>query len=759
MDNPATPPVLLSRPEPRQGGAQPAKTRTGGLLGALKIWQKLLLIALVLALPLLFLVGRDLVQQNRVLQDAYKERSGVAYLNVLERVLFNTTQHRGLTTALLNGDASVGEARGEFADTLRQNLADLARLDAQTGAGLQTTEAFTELRGELESLLETSGTLNAEASFRQHSQIISGRVVPLISQVATTSTLILTEDLDTYFLGSMVRRQLPNLAETVGQLRGNGVGILTRGEGRATEAERREIANFISLITVRMDEVAGSVETIRSEDPALAAKLNTFAERAFAEAEAGIILAENVFLNVRRSTLTPQQFFAEATYMVEAFFALNSESLGLLGERTEGRIAVLERNRLVEIAAVLLGLLLITTLVALVARRISRPIGELVGVAESVSQGDLSRTATVTSSDEIGTLGTTFNTAIVQLREAAERNELELQRSRDLQGNISNFLDVAMTIADGDFTKRGQVSEDVLGNVVDAINLMVEELSYLLKNVQDTVYSVRDGADEMIQTSGSISERSRLQVSQAQSAREEVRRVTGSMLEMAQNADASADAARRALKASQQGEEAVQNTLAGMQGIRREVQGISKRIKGLGDRSLEISEIVETISRISRQTNLLALNAAIEAAGAGEAGGRFAIVANEVRKLADDSAQATQRVAALIKTVQSEVQEVVGSVEGGTREVEEGYRVAGEAGERLREIGQIVTQAAEYAVNISQATQQQVRGVEQVGSAVNSIAGATEASQVQINQGRKTAQRLEELSSELSANLARFRLA
>ena len=109
--------------------------------------------------------------------------------------------------------------------------------------------------------------------------------------------------------------------------------------------------------------------------------------------------------------------------------------------------------------------------------------------------------------------------------------------------------------------------------------------------------------------------------------------------------------------------------------------------------------------------------------------------------------------------MQSEVQEVVGSVEGGTREVEEGYRVANEAGDRLREIAQIVTQSAEYAVNISRATQQQVRGVEQVGSAVNSIAGATEASQVQINQGRKTAQRLEELSSELSANLARFRLA
>ena len=409
--------------------------------------------------------------------------------------------------------------------------------------------------------------------------------------------------------------------------------------------------------------------------------------------------------------------------------------------------------------AALAALVIATFLSVLFARSLTRPINDLVGVAGRVSKGDLSKTAKVTSRDEIGTLGTTFNNAILQLREAAERDRQELERSKALQGNIGTFLDVAMDIADGDFTKRGQVSEDALGNVVDAINLMVEELGGLLKDVQETAFAVRDGAGEMIETSNVIGERSRSQVTQAQNAREEVKRVTRTMLDMAQDADASADAARRALRASQQGETAVQDTLSGMQGIRREVQGISKRIKGLGDRSLEISEIVETISRISRQTNLLALNAAIEAAGAGEAGGRFAIVADEVRNLADDSAAATKRVAALIKLVQSEVQEVVGSVEGGTREVEEGYRVATEAGERLREIGQIVTQAAEYAQSISAATQQQVRGVEQVSSAVNSIAGATEASQEQVAQGGRTAQRLEELAAELASNLARFRLA
>ena len=195
-----------------------------------------------------------------------------------------------------------------------------------------------------------------------------------------------------------------------------------------------------------------------------------------------------------------------------------------------------------------------------------------------------------------------------------------------------------------------------------------------------------------------------------------------------------------------------------MQGIRREVQSISKRIKSLGDRSLEISEIVDTISDISAQTNLLALNAAIEASGAGEAGSRFAIVAGEVRKLAEDSERATQRIAGLIKNVQAEVQEVIGSVEDGTREVETGYRVATQAGERLREIAEIVTQSAQLAQQISAATDQQVSGVEQVGSKVQSMAQISVRARETGQEGRQTAEKLQQLASNLTSNLERFRL-
>jgi twitching motility protein PilJ len=398
----------------------------------------------------------------------------------------------------------------------------------------------------------------------------------------------------------------------------------------------------------------------------------------------------------------------------------------------------------------------------LFAQRLTRPVNALMSVAERVGRGDLSQLVPVTSRDEIGQMAVTFNESIVRLRSLvqteADRDE-ERRKREELQQNIITFLDTVVEIGKGDLTRRGEVSWDVLGNVVDAINLMVEEIASIVGDVRQAALRVAAGSQDTIRITGELGEAVQAQARDAVSVTRSMADVTVSVRQVADSADQSAKAARQVLQAASKGEGAVRNSLASMQQIRAEVQTISKKIKSLGDRSLEISNIVNTIQDIAAQTHLLALNASIEAAGAGEAGLRFSVVADEVRKLAERATQATRDIGTLIKGVQVETQEAVVAMESGTREVESGYEVSLKAEEALQEIGKISQTSAELAAEISQASQTQVRGAEAAAGAVQAIAGAAVKTEQGVQQSRTNVEQLARLAEELTAKLSRFKLA
>ncbi len=396
------------------------------------------------------------------------------------------------------------------------------------------------------------------------------------------------------------------------------------------------------------------------------------------------------------------------------------------------------------------------------ARRITRPVGQVVRVAQRVGHGDLSSLVPVTSHDEIGQLASTFNDTVVRLRALVqtetERDE-ERRRREELQRNISRFLDVATEIAQGDLTRRGEVTSDVLGSVVDAINVMVGEIGRTIAEVRVAAEQVSANAAEMIAAMEQTATGARAQAREAVGVSGSVEDLTRSMRRVAEHAESSAAAARQTLDSATRGEESVRASLAGMQRIRGEVQGISKKIKSLADRSMEVSQIVTTIEEIASQTNLLSLNAAIEAAGAGEAGLRFAVVAEEVRKLAERSAKAAKDIVVLIKSIQTETQEAVVAMEEGTREVEAGYAVTVQAGDSLRQIGDISRKSAGLAQDISRVSQEQVSGVESAAVAVQSIAGVAVQTEKAVMEVRRTMDQLVRLAEELVTGLSRFRLA
>jgi methyl-accepting chemotaxis protein len=405
-------------------------------------------------------------------------------------------------------------------------------------------------------------------------------------------------------------------------------------------------------------------------------------------------------------------------------------------------------------AAVLAGLIF--------AQRITRPVNALMSVAERVGRGDLSQLVAVTSRDELGQMAVTFNDSIVRLRSLvqteADRDE-ERRKREDLQQNIIKFLDTVVEIGKGDLTRRGEVTWDVLGNVVDAINLMVEEIASVVGEVRHAALRVAEGSQDTIKITGDVAQAAQAQSRDAVTVTRSVADMTVSVRQVADSADQSAKAARQVLQAADKGQEAVRNSLASMQQIRAEVQTISKKIKSLGDRSLEISDIVNTIQDIAAQTHLLALNASIEAAGAGEAGLRFSVVADEVRKLAERATQATKDIGTLIKGVQVETQEAVVAMESGTHEVESGYEVSLRTEEALQEIAKISQTSSGLAAEISRASQKQVHDAEATAGAVQAIASAAVQTEQGVQQSRKNVEQLAHLAEELTVKLSRFKLA
>jgi methyl-accepting chemotaxis protein len=382
-----------------------------------------------------------------------------------------------------------------------------------------------------------------------------------------------------------------------------------------------------------------------------------------------------------------------------------------------------------------------------------KPVQQLADFSERFAAGDNRARAEVTSSDELGLIAENLNRAIAKVSKATSNQEA----NDNLQRSITELLTVINQVARGDLSLRGKVTNDALGNVADSINYMLDNFTKVLERVRKAAMEVTACSNNILVAADEMQAGATQQDQEITNTSSAVEELTVSMKQVSNNAEASAEAARRALDAAEQGNRAVRDTLEGMQRIRASVQATAKKIKSLGDRSLEISEIINVINDITEQTNLLALNAAIEAARAGEAGRGFAVVADEVRKLAEHSRSATKDIAALIKAIQAETNEAVVVMEEGTKEVEGGATLADQAGRALDAISSVVRQSAELVQEISLASKQQVRGTEGVAHAMQIISSITR----QTSQGTRgtvaTVSQLVKLSDHLNEALAQFR--
>jgi len=340
-------------------------------------------------------------------------------------------------------------------------------------------------------------------------------------------------------------------------------------------------------------------------------------------------------------------------------------------------------------------------------------------------------------------------------RRVAAAQRIESERN---QQAIMRLLDEMSSLAEGDLTVQATVTEDITGAIADSVNYAVEALRKLVTTISQSGIQL-DGAARQTQALAShLARASNAQSKQIGSATESIGAMASSIEEVSGNAERGADVARHSVDVAHKGGDAVRRTIDGMNTIRETIQETSKRIKRLGESSQEIGNIIELISDIAEQTNILALNASIQASMAGEAGRGFAVVADEVQRLAERAANATKQIEVLVRTIQTDTNEAVVSMERSTTDVVGGALLAENAGAALQEIEQVSNQIASLVQNISASARSQSTAAQNIARNMQVLREISAQSADSTSATSHAIAKLADLSASLRKSVTGFRL-
>jgi len=757
-------------------------SRFGGIsfdfLQKLRLWQKFALLGAIGIALAAFPVYRLFKGVEQSISQVRTEESGLVAVTATLELVQKLQDHRASASYFVLGDEKRGAAEPKDAAAVAAALAKVHGI-VDPLESQQVNERLGALDKQWVALKDNvvGRKIDQRRVTEDHINAISS-ALRLVEDLSAVYKIDLDSDPATYYVARSTLIRLPQLSEALGQLRSP---VVSRLQEIAAAKNGPDAGNPQKLEAALRDAYRGSDrarigETVRDvqnaleqyvADQSLAIQaLPSLASTSKASeiqraTQKAIELVQTEVLGKDVPTIDPAAYLKEVSVPRE-FVQNAATQQDLLFKEMQRRVNDAQSERLKTIALVAVLLLVGTVIATLIVRNITSTVSGLQDSVERVRAGDFTALQSIESRDEVGDLGRTVNSLLQERIAAQKESEAQARKAEaeneTLNNSVISILEAVNQLSQRDLTARAPVTQDIIGTVSDSVNALADETSKVLSEVTRI-------ASNVAQASGKVKGQADLVSRTAEDERKSVSEVIDSLAQATQTmnqvaalAEESNRSAERATQATDNALATVNGTVQGMESIRETISETEKRIKRLGERSQEITGIVNLINTISERTHVLALNASMQAAVAGEAGRGFAVVAEEVQRLAESSRNATQQIGTLVGNIQLETNETIATVNKTIGQVVVGSEQAQKAGEQMRITQQITSELVAQVQRIASSSQGQKAAAEELLKSVESIGESTERTAQQIQQQNHETESLLESARRLVQSVNVFKL-
>jgi methyl-accepting chemotaxis protein len=726
------------------------------------LWQKFAILGALALILVILPFSFYIAETETAINTAILETEGIAPAKSLLELIRVLQIHRGLSGRLLSGDKSVSkdnktvvEQRSNAKNDVNQAITATETFinqitdDKVKEDWLRITQHWRTLQDKVDN-----ATFTAPQSFQEHVTVIEDYLA-LNDKIADHFGLTSDADIKTYFMIQSSLYANPALAETLGKLRALGSALLVTKQ--ATPVDLQRLSGLIELANSQRKTAQASLNKVFAADSDIEKELSVLSKDTDEKYTTAIGLLQKEILSTPVLTYAPDSYFQTYKEAIDSYYQRNNKGIEILDRLLTDKAGALRQRELFVGLGLLVLLLISSVFTFSIIRSITNPVSHLVDVMQKLAAGDESIRVRVDprTSDELGLLGRQFDTMIDQ----RDLINLTIQKENEvLNGSIINLLQAVARLSQKDLTAKIPVSEDVTGLVADALNLFADETAKVLNRVVQLAGDVAQVSQTVKNQSDSVIVVATEEKYEVEQSNAELNNASQAMLGVAKLALSCNEAAEKAIKNTDKAQETVLDTVQGITIIRDTIRETEKRIKRLGERSQEIGGVVNLINNIAERTHILALNASMHAASAGEAGRGFAVVANEVQRLAENSREATSKIAALVNNIQVETADTVITMNEAIGQVVKGTDLAQQAGDEMRATRETTARLVQLVKRIAEDSNAQVLTTQRLQERALQIAKSTEETFDQLQEQGLQTEQLVGLSNDLVQSVSVFTL-